>query len=350
MTIITLQGKLLDKLLALSYSSHDDELLFSQMQLCSTKILLRYKESPDIFDDLLTTVEQHLENNIEPFMASQRDNQSRLETEETRRLTQASIQTLIQSRTHVFSRKLRFHILLEKIWLQILTNIAISHGKESQEWKIANRLLDVITLLSNNSCEQFEKLSGDLSSIAKAISKLLISQNFEQEWINTFIDQFLELQKILASNTTLSDLDDDDLSHTFAIDMIIDDYDSEMVADIETDIIGHEHQQSKNINNLILIPELKRLNEAQSQLLVENLQLGQWMIFIIDGEKTPAVMSYLSHHSQAYTFCDRHHQKLFERTKPDIVKDITSGLACPLENTLSFEGNLSRVMSRLKLN
>lgn len=129
--------------------------------------------------------------------------------------------------------------------------------------------------------------------------------------------------------------------------MIIDDYDSEMMADMDTVIIGHEHAKFGNAAALELLPENRRPPQASVTAFVKNLKLGQWMNYVVDKARTPCTPSYFSKQKDTYIFCDRHNAKLFERKRAEIVKDILSGFACPLTSTLSFDGNLALVVNRL---
>lgn len=339
---------LLDQLMTLTYSSDDHELLYSQVQNCVTKLLMRYKGDHSIFEDLLGAVETQLESNQKNWNESCQALQEHFEHQENFRMTSAAVRKLIDKRSSVLTRKLRFHTLMEKFWEQILTNIYLSEGKDSKLWTKATSLLDIsIILTHDNSKPQFEKFSNDFARAAAKASKLLADQDIDEEWRSIYIKQFQELHDRLKSGSQLSDIDDDDLSYTFDVDMIIDDYESEMVAEIDTSRVGSEHKNSSRAKELELIPKDKRLSQEQSIQMVNSLKIGQWMNFIVDNERTPSVISYFSQHKKTYTFCNRHNEKLFERKKSEIAKDIYFGYACPLENTLCFDGNLARVISRL---
>lgn len=339
---------LLDNLLALTYSSHDDELLYKQLQNCVTKILLRYNGEQKIFTDLLATVDGFLKGNAGPFRQSQEAMTAKFEADEKRRLAITTARELIQKKTAALARKLRFHIMVEKIWENILTDLLLTRGAESKQWQLAVKILDIIIFLtSSGNTPQFRKLTEDLPMIAGKLSQFLSENNISQERKQVFIDQLQEIQILLLRGKSLKDLDDDDLAHTFDIDLIIDDYESEMVADIDTARIGSEHRKSSNAEKLELTPARKRPSHASAKAFVDNLAIGQWMNFIVDGQRTPCVVSYFSRQKESLTFCDRHNQKLFERKKSEIIEDLVSGFACPLENTICFEGILARVLTRI---
>jgi hypothetical protein len=339
---------LLDELLSLTYSTHDDETLFKQVQTCVMKILMRYNGENTIFSDLVKAVKLHHENNSGPFADSLEAMRQQLEAEEQKRFAYNTVIELINQRCKRLSRRLRFHVLVEKIMAQVLVEILLKEGNESKSWQIGSKLLDIILILTDKSeSPHFKTLSDDLINIIRKLSQFLTENGIEAERKKVFLEQLQEIQTLLAQGKKLSDIDDDELSHTYDVDMIIDDYDSEMVADIDTARIGSEHLKSSNARELELIPANKRPQKNSAMAFVKNLKLGQWMNFVVDNERIPCSPSYYSRQKDSYVFCDRHNKKLFERKRAEIVEDIVTGFACPLESTLSFDGNLARVITRL---
>ncbi len=338
----------LDRLLVLTFSSHDDELLYKQVQTCVLKILMRYSGEQQLFRDLVATVEGYLESNAGPYKASQEAMTAKLEADEKRRMAATSTREMISKRTATLARRLRFHVLVEKIWEELLVTILLAQGTESKAWQLAVKLLDIILFLTaKGDTPQFRKLTEELPTIAAKLGQFLLEQKVSLERKELLVNQLLEIQRLLAQGKTLRDLDDDELSHTFDIDMVIDEYESEVVGDIDTARIGSEHRNAPGAERLTLIPKYKRPKPATAQAFVDNLVIGKWMNFIVDGRRTPCTPSYFSRQKGTYTFCDRHNQKIFERKKEEIVNDILAGFACPLENTLNFEDNLARVVSRI---
>lgn len=338
----------LDQLLALTYSTHDDETLYKQVQTSIMKILMRYNGESNLFNELLKTVKGYQENNRVPFTKSLEDIRLQLEADEQKHFAYNTVNELIAQRLKRLSRRLRFHILTEKIMAQVLVTILLRDGNESKTWQISSKLLDIILILTDKSeSPHFKTLSDDLVNVIRKLSQFLSENGITPEHKKVFLDQLQEIQMLLAQGKKLSEMDDDELSHTFDVDMIIDDYDSEMVADIDTARIGSEHRKSSNARELELIPENKRPPKNSAIAFVKNLKLGQWMNFVVDNERIPCSPGYYSRQKDSYVFCDRHNKKLFERKRAEIVEDIVTGFACPLESTLSFDGNLARVITRL---
>lgn len=340
--------ELLDQLLLLSYSSHDDEILYRQLQTSIMKILMRYNGETLIFSDLVKVVKGYHENNKGPFSEGLEKMRQQLESEEQKRFAYSSVSELINQRSKRLTRRLRFHILLEKIMTGILANILLTEGNESRHWKLATKLLDIVLILTDKSeSPHFSALSADLVNIVLKLSQFLSEHGVEPDRKKTFLDQFQEIQTLLAQGKKPGDIDDDELGYTFDVDMIIDDYDSEMVAGIDTSRIGHEHKKSANARELELLAENKRPPRNGVTAFVKNLKLGQWMNFVVDNERIPCSPGYYSRQKDSYIFCDRHNKKLFERKRDEIVEDMLAGFACPLETTLSFDGNLARVITKL---
>jgi len=156
-----------------------------------------------------------------------------------------------------------------------------------------------------------------------------------------------EIHHLIYKGSTLKSIDDDDLAHTFDIAMIIDDYESEMVADLDTSTIGFAHQKSKNAEELLLMKRSQIPSEKAADHFLKQLKLGQWMNFLVDSKRTPCFLSYFSKQKETYIFCDRYNQKLFERERADMIKDLTSGYASTLEKTGSFEATLAMVVARV---
>jgi hypothetical protein len=340
--------KLLDELLTLTYSSDEDETLFKQLQTCVMKILLRYNGELSLFTDLIKVVQGYHESNKAPFEASLEAIRQKLEHEEQKRFAYNIVRELVAKKISRVSRRLRFHMLIEKVMSEVLVNILLTHGNESKTWSLASKLLDVVIILTDkNDSPYFKSLSADLANIIGKLSQFLSGNGIETTRKKVFLDQLQEIQSLLAQGKKLSDLDDDELSHTFDVDMIIDDYDSELVSEIDTAMIGSEHKKFANAKNLELIPENKRPQKNSAVAFVKNLRLGQWMSFVVDNNRVPCTPNYYSKQKDSYAFCDRHNKKIFERTRAEIAQDILTGFACPLESTLSFDGNLARVIHQL---
>ncbi len=339
---------LLDELLALTFSTHDDETLYKQVQTSVMKILMRYNGENSLFADLLKVVKGYYENNSVPFAEGLEKMRLQLEAEEQKRFAYNSVNELIAQRSKRLSRRLRFHILIEKIMAQVLVEILLREGNESKSWQIGSKLLDIILILTDKSdSPHFKTLSDDLVNVIRKLSQFLSENSIATDRKKVFLEQLQEIQMLLAQGKKLSDIDDDELSHTYDVDMIIDDYESEMMADMDTARIGSEHKKSSNAKTLELIPEKKRPQKNSAIAFVKSLKLGQWMNFIVDNERIPCSPSYYSKQNDSYVFCDRHNKKLFERKRAEIVEDILTGFACPLESTLSFDGNLARVITKL---
>ena len=339
---------LLNELLTLTYSTHDSDKLHKQLQTAIMKVLLKYNGEISLFDQLVKTVQNYQESNSELFAASTEQLRQQLEYEEKKRFAYSAVNDMINQRTKRLTRKLRFHVLAEKFFAETLVNILMNEGNESVHFQTGTKLLDIVLILSDkNDSPHFQKLSHSFPGIIQKLSQFLVNNGIDPERKTIFLDQLQEVQQLLAQGKKPADLDDDELSRTFDIDMIIDDYDSEMMADMDTVIIGSEHQKFANAKQLELVPEKLRPPQANIVAYVKNLNLGQWMNFVIDKERTPCTPSYFSKQKDSYIFCDRHNKKLFERKRGEIVQDILSGFACPLATTLSFDGNLARIISRL---
>lgn len=339
---------LLDELLALTYSTHDVDTLRKQMQTAVMKVLLRYSGEISLFVDLVKAVQGYRDSNSKPFAESTEKLRQQLEHEEQQRHARDVVNGIISQRSQRLTRKLRFHVLTERLFGDMLARILLEQGNEAKTFQLGTKLLEAVFILTDrNDSQHFHTLAKDMPTVIRKLSQYLMDNGIDASRKNVFLEQLQEIQTLLAQGKKPSDLDDDELSHTFDVDMIIDDYDSERVADMDTALIGHEHRKFANASQLELVPELRRPSQASTVGYVKNLQLGQWMNFVIDKESMPCTPGYFSKQKDSYIFCDRHNRKLFERKRAEIVQDITSGFACPLASILSFEGNLARVVNRL---
>jgi hypothetical protein len=339
---------LIDKIISLSFSSHDHDILFKQMQHTTTKILLKYSGELSLFTDLCKAVDGYIESNKGPFDESKKAMTLQFETSENLRMARNAAGGLVEKFTSKLSKKLRFHIVVEKFWMETLANVYLSEGKDSKEWKTALYLLDcVLSATDDQDKAKFNKMNQDLPKLIKVISQYLLKHDIDSEWKTTFINQMQEIHSLLYKGESLKTIDDEDLSGAFDIDMIIDDYESEMVADLDTSTIGFEHQKSKNADELLLMERSKIPQDKAADHFLKQLQLGQWMNFLVDSKRTPCFLSYFSKLKETYIFCDRYNQKLFERERADLMKDLTSGYASTLDKTASFEATLAMVVSRV---
>lgn len=339
---------LLDALIELTFSSHDEERLFKQVQHCVTKILLRYKGENALFSDLTEAVNAYIESNETPFAESRKNMAQQFEDAENLRMARAAASKLITQYTNTLPKKLRFHILIEKFWQQTLADIHLQYGQKSAQWQQALYLLEcLMTMTDNSNRKKFTEITKQLSGIASQLSEYLSEHGIDPDWKRTFFDQLQEIQIQLMRGKTLKDLDDEDLKHTFEVDMIIDDYESEMVAEIDIATIGHEHKNHKQAQSLQLVPPDKRPGSEATRHFIKRLNPGQWINMLIDGNRTPCFLSYYSQYRQSYIFCDRHNKKLFERQRDDLVDDFVLGFASVLDKTTNFEATLASVIARI---
>ena len=338
--------RLLDKLTALTFSSHDEQLLFKQVQHCVTRIGLRYKGENALFRELLELVDQYLADNEQPFNDSREQMARQFEAAENRRMASEQAGKAVAAETARLPRRLRFHLLAEKLWQAILAETRLTHGADSVAWRHDLQLLgQLVDMTDNSRVASFKAANRNLATTIREFRQLLESHNTPAEWQKTFFDQLQEIQILLMRGRPLADIDDDELGHTFAVDMIIDDYESEMVADIDTATIGHEHQR---LGSETLVTENSRPGPDMAAALVKRIAPGQWINILHDGRRTPCYLSYYSSYRHSYIFCDRYNNKLFERSADDLLKDFTSGYASVLDKTTHFEACLASVLARLK--
>ena len=337
---------LLDKLIALTFTSHDEDTLFKQVQHCVTKIGLRYRGENALFREMIPVVDHYIDSNETPFAESRQQMTLAFEQAEKRRMAREAAKQAVLQQTDKLGHKLRFHTLMEKFWQQLLGNIYLYDGPDSDNWQQGLYLLEcLVTVSSDNDMTAFKGLTRNLAHIIKQVSRLFSEHDINPEWKRTFFDQLQEIQILLMRGKTLADIDDDELSHTFAIDMIIDDYDSEMVADIDTATIGHEHRRTADEP---LIPDNKKPGREAAAAFIRQLKPGQWINILHDNKRTPCFLSYYSRFRQSYIFCDRHNNKLFERARDELLNDFVTGYASVLDKTVNFEATLATVMARLK--
>lgn len=334
---------MLSHLIQLVHNNPDDGLAFKQMQLYTTKILMRYNGDSSIFHELDDDVINRLQN-YQAQPEHNLDNITRqLREEEKQQLIHKAIAALVNKYTSNLSRKLRFHVLLDIFLQQILFSAYQKHGKDSVEWKNAQHFLAALApALDNRNQEAFANASKKMAEMVKMLNRYLHECGISSDWRRSFFDQMQEIHVLLARGNPLSRLDDDDLKFTAAIDIIIDHYESERTAHlIEMAIIGHEHQGRRK-------PFALEQNEMQAAQNLKQLNNGQWVNIMIDDRRTPCFLSHYASQRKTYIFCNRQFQKLFERSEKDMLQDFMTGFAASLARCDSFDKAFIHVITEVK--
>lgn len=333
----------LNALIELAHSNPDDVLVFKQVQLYVTKTLMRYQGDTQLFVDLSREVEALLEKYQSTAPQSLDDIAAQLRAEEKQQLVRKAIASFVHRLSDKINHKLRFYLLLDIFLQEIFFSIYTDAGKDSIEWQNALRFVQrLVSLLDNSDSDAFNAAKKELAATVKTLNRYLNDLGISMLWRRNFFDQMQEIQILLNRGIQLSELKDEQLKHTHAVDIIIDHYESEWAAQkVDSYTIGHQHTQAKPIGPVAN-------SRIAAETLVDNLHSGQWINIRLNDKRTPCFLSHISQSRGVYIFYNRQHQKLFERQRNDLIEDFLTGSAFLIERSASFDAALHSLIQQLK--
>lgn len=333
----------LNTLIALAHSNPDDVLAFKQVQLFTTKTLLRYQGDNQLFKDLSLEADTLLQKYQDAVPQSLVDIAAQLRKEEKQQLARKAIASFVYRLTEKIQHKLRFHLLLDIFLQEIFFAIYGSAGKDSIEWKNAVHFIHrLLSLLDNSDSKAFNSAKKELTATVKTLNRYLHDLGISMLWRRSFFDQMQAIQILLNRGIRLAEIDENQLPQTQAIDIIIEHYESEWAAQqSQAYTLGHQHEHAKAISTPLN-------SRAEATSLVDSLANGQWMNIVLEGQRTPCFLSHISQSRGAYIFYNRQHQKLFERQRNDLIEDFLTGFACLIERNTSFDAALAHLIQQLK--
>lgn len=326
---------LLDTAIKLSRGLNSNDKRITQRVLrCLLQTVDECDENPLVFHDLLMTLEKLEAKETETAKAQSTQTLAMLETQTKRFAAFQAIDRFITERFSKLKRQLVFHELMHQEWRLILSEAYLEGGENGEPWKLAVQLFDeiMLSLQSTGSDQDRAHLKKNLPKLASGIKILFEKYSIDENAYQSFADALAEIQRKVLQGVDISSLFDSDLLCSGELRAVLENIDAERQGRFsDTRQIGADHMELSSMSSAPLLPPEQCPSAEAAAQLVEQIKIGQWWNFVIDGEMFFCQYRFYFSALDKLVFFDRGGAKLFERSRNDIIADVQNGYAMPAQ-------------------
>jgi hypothetical protein len=326
---------LLDIALKLSLGLNSGDKRVSQRVLrCLLQAIDECEENPLVFHDLVMALEKLDSKECEAAKAQAAQTLAMLETQTRRFAAFQAIDRFITERFSKLKRQLVFHELMHQEWRLILSEAYLEGGESGEPWKLAVQLFDeiMLSLQSTGSDQDRTHLKKNLPKLAAGIKVLFDKYSIDENAYQSFADALAEIQRKVLQGIDISGLFDSDLLCSGELRAVLENIETECQGRFsDTRQIGADHMELSSMSTAPLLPPERCPAADVAAQLVEQIKIGQWWNFVIDGEMYFCEYRFYFSALDKLVFFDRSGAKLFERSRNDIINDAHNGYATPTQ-------------------
>jgi hypothetical protein len=175
-------------------------------------------------------------------------------------------------------------------------------------------------------------LKKNLPKLASGIKILFEKYSIDENAYQSFADALAEIQRKVLQGVDISSLFDSDLLCSGELRAVLENIDAERQGRFsDTRQIGADHMELSSMSSAPLLPPEQCPSAEAAAQLVEQIKIGQWWNFVIDGEMFFCEYRFYFSALDKLVFFDRSGAKLFERSRNDIIADVQNGCAMPAQ-------------------
>lgn len=330
----------LDKLIYFSQSHLSDQ-AFQLIRFFATAITLRFSQQKDFFSNINTELQKHYRS-FNPGLEQQLQELSKqLDPQKKRQMLELISRSYAAGKMAAMPQQLSFFVLFQKFINDIFWQIGAESKQVIIDWLKADQdISEFLHLFDKRNILQFKDAHSFLGDHVKTLNKYLQQIKAPLSLRRVFFEQLQQLLSLIVKGEDLYSLQDQQLKHSDNLNKEIDHLlRSDTTQQSTPGLLGHENQALK--------PAFTQAQSADTNAIA-NLQMGQWLNIMIDGQRTPCKIHFHSMQQQSLFFYSPHHQQLFERNGGDVVIDLQLGYAKLLKRYNSFEQAIKDTMPLLQ--
>ena len=337
-----------------------------------TELTDNYEGGTAQFERIAKNLAAFLAKGEEKIATAEIETEKNEATEESLALAAEVAAREVEQRIEPIEQPLVFHALLLKVWTELLRDIHVKHGEDSDEWQAGITTLDNIiwsTLVvsdKNGKAKLLKMLPGLVSTLTSLFDVYGMDKLLEDH----FIDQLSEIHVKIVRKLPGSSISDSELKHAPATQLAIDGIKEEAQAKKDAlqvekaeAQVGHHNQatppseERNDINTGIDIDEGEGEGEGVAETLgtgeainiVDQIHQGTWMKYLVKGEWVRCKVAFYAPHQQKYVFIEGSGRKLFDRNRAELIVDIQDHYAQVLDSSDNmFENALESVVSHIR--
>ena len=401
-------------------AAHPARLMLNDATELAETITTTESENYDVFKDAISSVlalktvsanafkapqqriRQFIESQLKPKAQKQESkvkaaSAAKALEDQLQKEAQEAVQSLVVTPISDIKSPLAIHVLIEKIWSQIIYETYLKFSGTSKEKRHACALLNTLLWSTGASDEPVtkEKLQRLLPNLLKGITHAITHCNIDDTLKSRFFEElnrihllFLEPDKNSAealdncsiATTTLANevgcalqktqaniaktaAETEASERKTAEAMGIGHHDnhpaqSEMryVRSFDerrsprpsADIINLKQKRGSSADKPDATHSNKIKNSKEALKILLTIESGTWLNYQINGELKHCKVTFYSSVLGKYTFIDRMGNKLFDRKRDDLLLDIQNGYASVIEQHNTFDRALESIVSNIR--
>ena len=301
--------------------------LYVRIEQVVQRLLSEFVDDPAIFSELLadflafTQEERRRTELLEQRLRDAEEGRAKAELAQ-RRVAQALQQALLGK--VLPATVVRF---VQQAWSKVLLLTCLKHGDQSAEWHADVQTMEqlVWSVQRHDEGESSLRLLALVPGLLKSLRDGLSSTAFDPFATSEF---FSELEALHVR--VLERSDDADHSVTPLIE-------------VTPEVLQHSADQAA------ATPAPRLAQDAAGLSQVEQLRVGNWVVFDADDEQTlRCKLAAIIEETGKYVFVDRTGTKVLEHSRTDLALAFSRGAARALDDTLLFDRALESVLGDLR--
>lgn len=349
--------KLLNKLAELAAGvSNAESLEYKKIHEIVDELSQRFKGDPAHIDKLTADISDFAQARATESEAEETVIQQQAATEEELTLAGKIAGKLVNEKIEKIDNSLIFHSLLEKVWIEVLKHRFIESGHETEQWQDSVNLLDGIigSTRAGNDPDEKKQLLRSLPKLVPKIKDTFKECKIDELIHSHFLDQLHEIHISIIKGKAGDEIVDNELEHSSAVKLIIDDIDEEEQAKEEEELaqkvelaVGHDFGGDES-HSAPVIDEDTRLDTQTVLEIINGLRPGIWMEYMVKGEPVRCKIALYAPHQEKYIFVEGSGRKLFDRIRAELIADVQDKLAKVVESGDMFEVAMRSVVTNIR--
>ena len=277
------------------------------------------------------------------------------QAKDNRVLAYKSVDLFIEEKLAEIPHPLIFHRLLHKAWREILCDVYLDDGDESDAWQKEVDFFEQIiwSTLAESSQENKRQLLRVLPKLIQGCETAFDSHGLDGILKSHFLDQLREIHLKIINGSDGQSLNDQALSHTDKIEKIITNLEEPSLevpeeAPAAIKAIAEDRIAAKEAEAPEPVIEERRIDTHAAFQMVEDLKTGTWFEYQYRSKSTRCKIAYYSVFQEKYTFVSQDGYRLFERDKAELVVDMQDGLCRILNDNEMFDRALESVIREIR--
>ena len=339
--------QLLDQLLGLINSNFADEVISQYVKAVVIKVQLKFNGDMALFEQLMHNIDTYLATEKKRFKSNQNTLIKRFADDENLQMAITACEKYIQKQIDTLPSNLEYFEFFKALLSPALAKVYLTYSGKSEQWlSLEKNIRYIFAMLGNQDVEILRQQAKFLAHINAELSLVLNKANVSIKHKHMLLEQLQDIQILQMQGTALSSIYDSQLKHHAAISDYLAQQKQTLDSHFNSSFVGYQHHQLKTARFARMHEPMSKREAAK---ICAKLIIGEWLCILIEQQPVRLQYGFYARTTQTLVFFNSNHEKAIERTRDDLINDIATGFACPIEEVANFDTALKQVENALEM-